>query len=764
MLYLLALLSLALAALNLWSAPPTPATTPVLLALAALGLEAAAVPLAGFGTFRVTFACLLAIALVPEGGPGTASLTLGLALLLTRRDLKEACSEGLPALAALAVARLHPAAGPLTYLALGWCLRQAFATALPRSELLVWLRLWRGVAPLWAVAAVAGVGVAQVVSLSYWHLVWILPLLWACLRAAEGTLVYDQARVAESARGQLSETRGKLDETVAQARELEGERDLLLRLSRALAGLTEPQAVAGHIVEAARRATPCRSVVLFLEREGRLVPFHHHSPEHEKLQAEELMMVGEPLVELCWQERRPLQSRPELRQPPRLFEPEQAAVALPIPGLGVLYVGRIRDDFDQDTLQILSLLCGQGASALESAQRFLAQQEALELHRQAHHQLQGWVTRLEQLMEGGRALSGSLEQRQLLQHFRHSLERLIPHHNGLVLERDHDHWATLCQWGTPFSTFDQLADSVLENGKPLLLPKVEETRFAQLAPQHPWLVAAPMDALEGVVLLSGADHEPTKEHRDLATMLAAQLSLALANARSFAALATAQSQLMQSAKLAAVGQLAAGVAHELNSPLATVRLALESFPADLPEASARRLARAQRALERANFIIERLLDYSRTSSRKPQDVSLDELVRETLEFLTPQLERDHFELDLRLEAGGLVQADPRELQQVLINLILNARDACADQRHIEVFTQRRDQQLCLGVRDCGQGISPADLERVFEPFFTTRKEGGTGLGLAISLEIAERWGGSLTLDSVEGEGTLALLSLPAHTP
>lgn len=762
MTYAAGILCLILAPLNLLLAPPTPAPMAALLLLATLALEATAVPLANFGYFRATFATVLALSLVPEGGAGAATAAALLALLVHRGSREDGLAFALPTLSAVLVSHWQPLAAPLVYLLLDETVSRQLAATLPRPELLVWLRLKRVTRPLRVVVALAGLGVGAALQQQGWHLLWLWPLLWVCHRAAESTLFLDQARVAQSARHQLTEAHSDLQRSEAEARELAGERNLLLQLSASLAGVREPAEVARLVIEAARQTAPLRSAVLFLSGPEGLVPFRHHSPEREKLEAAELMKWNEPVVMKCWEEKRTVGSTPELRRGQRLFEKENEAAAVYLPGQGVLYVGTPEHPLSKDVLNTLTLICGQASSALEAARHFEAQQKALELHRQAHHELENWVTRLEQLLSGARALSSTLEQRLLLEHFRGTVEVLVPHKNGLVLERG-EGWRKLAGWGRDFGDqLDELAGWVLEQGKPLLLPRVAESRFKGCLPEgHVGLLAAPLEALEGVVVLTSEGTEMTRQHQDLLFTLGTQLALAVSNSRSFAALATAQAQLMQSAKMAAVGQLAAGVAHEMNSPLATVRLALEALPSDLPERTARRMERARRAVERANFIIDRLLDFSRTPSGEGRPVDLNEVVSQTLDFMMPQLERDEFVLETELEARAAVRSDPRELQQVLINLLLNAREACLEgERRLKVFTSQEDGTVCLGVEDRGRGMSEAELEKVFEPFYTTRAEGGTGLGLAISLEIAEKWGGSLTLQSVKGEGTRALLSMP----
>lgn len=210
----------------------------------------------------------------------------------------------------------------------------------------------------------------------------------------------------------------------------------------------------------------------------------------------------------------------------------------------------------------------------------------------------------------------------------------------------------------------------------------------------------------------------------------------------------AQARFAQAAKLAAIGQLAAGVAHELNTPLGALTLALDGAAKNLtlkPERTQSSLDRAQRSVTQMQSIISKLLFYARESGQGRRAVFLGELVRDSLSLLEHQLEG--IEVQLRDTSQRAVSADPGELQQVVSNLLTNAIASLKKQtgpRVLRVALEERSEAVELWVEDSGPGVPPEIQDRIFEPFFTTREVGeGTGLGLSVARQIAEQHGGEL---------------------
>ncbi len=225
----------------------------------------------------------------------------------------------------------------------------------------------------------------------------------------------------------------------------------------------------------------------------------------------------------------------------------------------------------------------------------------------------------------------------------------------------------------------------------------------------------------------------------------------------------------QADKLAALGTLAAGLAHELNNPIGIIssRVELMLLEADghaLPAATREDLVVLGRHAQRVVRIVQGLLSFARQSGQSRGPVDLNQIVDDTLLLVEKQAAKDGVTLARRLTPGlPPIQGDPTALEQVLLNLVLNARDAIDGRGEILVETDLiagPPDQVRLMVRDTGPGIPIEILPRIFDPFFTT-KSGGTGLGLSISYGIVREHGGSADVHSEPGRGTTFILSFPA---
>ncbi|HEY2981497.1 MAG TPA: GAF domain-containing protein [Anaerolineales bacterium] len=230
----------------------------------------------------------------------------------------------------------------------------------------------------------------------------------------------------------------------------------------------------------------------------------------------------------------------------------------------------------------------------------------------------------------------------------------------------------------------------------------------------------------------------------------------------------AENRLVQAAKLAAVGEMAAGIAHELNNPLTTVsgftELVLEEIPADVEYRA--ELEMVLREARRASDVVRRLLDFSRQGERTRARASLNEIVDDVIALTGHLIHTNGVHLSLELsEQLRWVSVDRNQMKQVLLNLIHNALQAMPSGGQLLISTAERDKDgrtwAALCIRDSGTGMSPADRDRVFEPFFTTRGEiGGTGLGLSVTYGIVTDHGGVIDVESAVGTGTAFTVWLP----
>jgi len=232
----------------------------------------------------------------------------------------------------------------------------------------------------------------------------------------------------------------------------------------------------------------------------------------------------------------------------------------------------------------------------------------------------------------------------------------------------------------------------------------------------------------------------------------------------------AESRLVQAAKLAAVGEMAAGIAHELNNPLTTVSGFTELVLEEIPEGSGIRedMELVLREAQRARGVVRRLLDFARQSESARVRSDINEIVSDVLALVNHLLRISGIQLFTDLAEGlPWISVDRNQIKQVILNLVHNALHAMPTGGEIHITTNRRQRDnrewLVMCLADTGTGIAPENLARVFEPFFTTRsKDGGTGLGLSVTYGIVSDHGGFIDVESQVGQGSTFTVWLPVE--
>jgi signal transduction histidine kinase len=229
-----------------------------------------------------------------------------------------------------------------------------------------------------------------------------------------------------------------------------------------------------------------------------------------------------------------------------------------------------------------------------------------------------------------------------------------------------------------------------------------------------------------------------------------------------------EAQLSQSDKLSSIGLLAAGVAHEVNTPLAVISSYTQMLAKQLqsdPQKSGL-LEKITRQTFRASEIVNNLLNFSRTSGSEFTDVDVNKVITDTLALLEHQFKTAKIEVNRELTpAISAIQGNPGRLQQVFLNLFLNAKDAMPGGGRLNVATSNGDL-VSVRVSDTGSGIAPEHVQRIYDPFFTTKnapKEGqnrGTGLGLSVTYGIIQEHAGQIRVESRPGAGTTFALDFP----
>ena len=227
-----------------------------------------------------------------------------------------------------------------------------------------------------------------------------------------------------------------------------------------------------------------------------------------------------------------------------------------------------------------------------------------------------------------------------------------------------------------------------------------------------------------------------------------------------------EEQLQQREKLSSIGLLAAGVAHEVNTPLTGVSSYTHMLLGMLPEADPKHalLQKVRRQAERATNIVNNLLNFSRTGSATEfGEVDIHRVLDDTLQLLEPQLRTNQIEIVRTYqEEQPLVFGNSGKLQQIFTNLLLNARDAIPNGGEIKISTANDgNKSLVIEIADSGIGIAPENVAKIYDPFYTTKGVGrGTGLGLAVSYGIIQEHSGHISVESTPGRGTTFRISLP----
>jgi signal transduction histidine kinase len=229
-----------------------------------------------------------------------------------------------------------------------------------------------------------------------------------------------------------------------------------------------------------------------------------------------------------------------------------------------------------------------------------------------------------------------------------------------------------------------------------------------------------------------------------------------------------ESQLAQAEKLSSIGLLAAGVAHEVNTPLAVISSYAQMLSKQL-QGDERRSALLEKITTqtfRASEIVNNLLNFSRTGSSEFTEVDVNKVVTDTLALLEHQFKTSRVKVEQNLTpALPKIYGNTGKLQQVFLNLFLNAKDAMPSGGTLMVATMN-GRAVEVQVRDTGSGIAPEHINRIYDPFFTTKKSprqgqpGGTGLGLAVTYGIIQEHAGKIRVDSAPGEGTQFTMEFP----
>jgi signal transduction histidine kinase len=319
----------------------------------------------------------------------------------------------------------------------------------------------------------------------------------------------------------------------------------------------------------------------------------------------------------------------------------------------------------------------------------------------------------------------------------------------------------------------------LAGGKPIVVNEgMEGSRYRPLAADLPagenmmtaWLLTK--EKILGALRVSGKEGNFTDEDSKILTILANHMAVAIENAELYRDLQAkmqelreTQEQLIQSAKLAAIGELASNIAHEINNPLTSIVGFTElSKDDDDLDGVRKSLEIIEKEALRAREIVRQLLDFARKKPLQLTEVNINNVIRDVVFFSSSQTRMARVKVFEEYGDVPMTTGDFDQLKQVFLNVITNAVHAMPGGGKITIRTSKQGDYILVSLADTGHGIPSEIRDRIFEPFFTTKKEKGTGLGLSISYRIIQDHGGRIDVESEDGKGTTFLVRLPVKVP
>ncbi len=665
-------------------------------------------------------------------------------------------------------------------------LERASRAQLSPKERVHWLRARVQIRPLYFVLAVSAWAVAALSLQQPWLPLVLLPVLGSTGVAAENVILKARAASTDQVLHALADARGQKRQAVKKLAQAQTEKQLMEGFSAHLARAPGLQSTSQALVATVDQFVEADDVVIFLSpdlnKDAFPDPFFYRADhEHQaRLQGIAFTHLIEPVVVECWKTRSVKYFQDTHPSGERLFRNNLVAVAMPLANLGVLYAGRREaTPFEVGEIQRLKWLSDKARLAYESAFRDHERERKQAQTRQQVDQLRQRVELLGNLIRSAEEMASTLLLEELADRLSTLLKDTLPHSQGMLIFQWDGGLPVKRAWGGTAPPTDlSMLEAVEKSGKPLLVKDLTGSPFTAPSPGLLSVIASPLFAHGktcGVVALGALEKAAFgEEHLDQLRLIAYQAGMAFSNARLYRQVEDARQQLIdsqesliQSSKMSAIGKLAAGVAHELNTPLGVMNLALEQaleMFEERPEIAHRMVTKAMTAIERSRTITDRLLAYSRKPSGEEGLISLEQVIGDTLSFLSYELRKAKIEPQLKVTDFAVVGRS-QELQQVLMNLISNAlysmEELPAEKRFLGITLREIGKEIVLDVVDGGCGMSPEQVSQVFEPFFTTKPVGkGTGLGLWVSLQIMEQHKGRIEVESQLGRGSRFRMIFP----
>jgi signal transduction histidine kinase len=475
---------------------------------------------------------------------------------------------------------------------------------------------------------------------------------------------------------------------------------------------------------------------------------------------------GEPkrapgVVRACFRRRMTVQGREGGTAWQKAF-----VVATPVGEHGVLMLERRSNRFQDRELQLLELMARHADEALSSAHHHEQHIQTIASNLAEQEALRATISRLDLFIDAALALSGGQTDSDLFQTAaRFAKEISGAQFAGVLVESD-SYLSQPPLVVTTMSPLLGLATKVQARGEALLVSEVAPEDRAPLGGAGS-LMMAPVKTQPAAVVwaISSQVGELNVESRQWLCLFAVLIAQAFRNLEN-------QKKSLDNAKLAAVGKLAAGLAHEINNPLAAVSLGIQAARYSLqkkPQEADKRLAATEPPLERVKSLLARLLTATEFGAvaLEMEPISFEEVVRSAVDEVEIVVQQAGLKLELSFPSELPILGHLASLQEVIINLVLNAKDslleAGIEEPTIRITGHTDGEHVQVSVADNGTGIPESAVSSIFEPFFTTKAPGkGTGLGLSVARETLLRHKGTLKLTKNSSTGCCFTLSIPAQ--
>ncbi len=523
-------------------------------------------------------------------------------------------------------------------------------------------------------------------------------------------------------------------------------------------------AVCESLVRALKSLCPEFNVVIFVGSPP--VPLAHDVSETAQKRLMEFQLSGklEPLLVRVVERNEPHFERPKTQPENCALQQDDWAGVWPVcKGAYVYLGGPAQQHLGTQEAALVQELLSAYRPAVKDKLRSTLDQSQVERTRSMLAKAEGRASILEKAFQSAEVFARGLDEAVILEDLCRLLQKEISSRAGLVITSH----GTRKEWGYRLGLLRDLAEQP---------PTKLVSRLADGSSLASFCLEMDGVKLGAFRLLRDPDSAFLESELKFLGLVAHQVSATLARAqlhqelvRAKKSLEESQAELLQSGKMKAVGQLGAGIAHELNTPLGAILLNLEMLEENIfsnPKIAERNIVNAKRAGVKAQQIVSRILHYSGAKGAE-SDFTLGEVVENALQFLSRPLELANVEPERAIRSTVSVRGKSRELQQLLINLVINSLDAMSAippiARRLTIEVGLEDAMLTLCVRDTGCGMDSSQLEKACEPFYTTKPIGNDrpGLGLWVAYKIATAHDGKLEIQSKVNVGTSVTLSLPA---